>query len=230
MTDARLVSFAERVRTVRAAFKADMKALREEIAETDLDAAAVMRLASWMDKDETDRLDREAVDEQYRFLAGVLPEPAELPESGQIATAAALYADGMTVRAVAKEMGVSTGRAHKLKVLAAAFTGVHRAVNVNVNKPVNTHRADPETGELPREMTAKDLGDPMLVIDKPLDTISTESVGQPSAPAPTADVPPEPPSSPTDPTPAITDADALAAMDDAHAKLMALRAARKAAA
>jgi len=163
MTDARLVSFAERVRTLRAAFKEDMKTLREQIAESDLDPAAVVRLAAWMDKDETARVEQEAIDEQYRFLAGVLPEPAELPEDGQIAKAAALYADGMTVRAVAKEMGVSTGKAHKLKVLAAAFKDVHRAVNVNVN----THGADPETGELPREMTADDLGDMALLAKKP---------------------------------------------------------------
>ena len=133
MTDARLIAFAERVSALRAQHKADMQVLRDEIAQTGKhDVAAVMRLAAWMDKDETDRAEREALDEQYRFLAGVLPEPAELPENGQIATAAALYADGMTVRAVAKEMGVSTGRAHKLKVLAAAFTGVHRAVNVGL--------------------------------------------------------------------------------------------------
>ena len=128
--DSKVLAFAERVLSIRCTAKADMDTLRQQIIEADLDPAAVTRLASWLEKDEAKRAEQDAVDEQYRFLAGLLPEPAELPEESQIAKAAALYADKLTVRAVAKEMGVSVGRAHKLKVLAAAFT-VHERVNVN---------------------------------------------------------------------------------------------------
>lgn len=139
--DAKVLTFAERVLSIRAIAKADMDTLRQQIIEADLDPAAVARLATWLEKDEAKRAEQDAIDEQYRFLAGLLPEPAELPEESQIAKAAALYADKLTVRAVAKEMGVSVGRAHKLKILAAAFT-VHE--RVNVNKPAH----DPDTGEI----------------------------------------------------------------------------------
>lgn len=128
--DRKVLTFAERALSIRAIAKADMDTLRQQMVEADLDPSAVLRLASWLERDEAKRAEQDAIDEQYRFLAGVLPEPAELPEESDIAKAAALYADKMTVRAVAKEMGVSVGRAHKLKVLAAAFT-VHAPMNVN---------------------------------------------------------------------------------------------------
>ena len=88
-----------------------------------------------MRKDELARFEQEAVDDQYRFLVGLRPEPAELPRKGELATAAALFAQKLTVRAVAKKMGISVGGAHKLKVRAAAFN-VQPHVNMNTEQEV----------------------------------------------------------------------------------------------
>lgn len=123
-----VTAFAERLNALAAAYKEDVSAVIEEAKEAEVDPAALRRLASWMRKDEIDRLEQEAVDDQYRFLAGMRSTPAELPTEGELATAAALYASDMTTRAVAKEMGISVGKAHQLKLKAAAFN-VHPSVN-----------------------------------------------------------------------------------------------------
>lgn len=120
--------FADRLNALAAAYKDDVSAVIEEAKQAEVDPAALRRLASWMRKDEIDRLEQEAVDDQYRFLAGMRPAPAELPTEGELATAAALYASDMTIRAVAKDMGISVGKAHQLKLKAAAFN-VHPRVN-----------------------------------------------------------------------------------------------------
>ena len=69
------------------------------------------------------------MDHQYRFLAGLRPK-RQMPAGSELAQAASLYAADMPVRTVAKEMGISVGKAHKLKVKAAAFT-VQPLVNMN---------------------------------------------------------------------------------------------------
>ena len=234
--DNKVRTFAERALSIRCVAKADMDTLRQQMIEADLDPSAVLRLASWLEKDEAKRAEQDAIDDQYRFLAGVLPEPAELPEESQIAKAAALYADKLSVRAVAKEMGVSVGRAHKLKVLAAAFT-VHERVNVN------TPAHDPDTGEIVengdrkpqgddtrtpepsrsaevvatpcREMTEDDLGDPLLVIDRDRARFR-EKVRRVAA-----SVKPQEAHGPT-----ISDDDAWAAADAAGAEFLAAKRAR----
>ncbi len=123
-----VVAFAERLIALADAYKADVASVIEDAKEAEVDPAALRRLAAWMRKDEIDRLEQEAVDDQYRFLAGMRPTPAELPTEGELATAAALYASDMSVRAVAKDMGISVGKAHQLKLKAAAFN-VHPKVN-----------------------------------------------------------------------------------------------------
>lgn len=143
MTDARIKSYADRLLALTEQHKADMAEVIEEAKADEVDVSALRRLVAWMRKDELARLEQEAVDDQYRYLAGLAPEPATLPSEGDLATAAALFADGLTIRAVAKEMGISVGKAHQLKVKAAAFN-VHRDVNMNMNTPAH----DPDTGEI----------------------------------------------------------------------------------
>lgn len=58
-----------------------------------------------------------------------------MPRGSQLATAASLYADGMTIRDVAEKMGVSVGKAHTLKMKAAAFN-VQPHVNMNAEQEV----------------------------------------------------------------------------------------------
>lgn len=99
-----------------------------------------------MRKDELARFEQEAVDDQYRFLVGLRPEPAELPRKGELATAAALFAQKLTVRAVAKKMGISVGGAHKLKVRAAAFN-VQPHVNMNTVRETALQQSAKGSGE-----------------------------------------------------------------------------------
>jgi uncharacterized protein (UPF0335 family) len=141
-TQETITSFVERLVALREAFKGDVQTLAEQAKAAEVDMAALRRLASWMGKSEVERAEQDALDDQYRFLAGMLPAPAELPPESEIAKAAALYADKMTIRAVAKEMRISVGKAHALKIKAAAFT-VHPEMNVN-SAPAH----DPETGEV----------------------------------------------------------------------------------
>lgn len=145
-----IAAFADRMVTLADAYKADLAGIVEEAKEVEVDAGALKRLASWKRKDSIKRDEAEALDHQYRFLAGEVPDAAELPAGGELATAVRLYGEGMTVTQVQAEMGVSRGKAHKLKTQAAAFAGVHVHANMN---------ADPETGELPRDMVEGDLGE-----------------------------------------------------------------------
>jgi hypothetical protein len=133
MTDKKIRDFADRLTKLADAYKADRAALLAKAKNANIEPAALQRLVAWMRKDELVRLEQEAVDDQYRFLAGMLPAPAHLPKKGELATAAALYNDGLPTRAVAKKMGISLGKAHKLKVKAAAFN-VQPHVNMN-NEP-----------------------------------------------------------------------------------------------
>lgn len=140
-TASSITSFAERLIALAADHRSDVETVLEQAKAAEVDTAALRRLVAWMRKDEATRAEQEAVDDQYRFLAGLRATPAELPAEGQLATAAALFADKMTIRAVAREMGISVGKAHQLKIKAAAFN-VHPVVNMN------TPAHDPATGEI----------------------------------------------------------------------------------
>ena len=99
-----------------------------------------------MRKDELARLDQQAVDNQFRFHAGLRPTEAEIPHGGQLAMAASLYADGKTVRAVAEQMGISVGKAHKLKMEAAAFN-VQAQMNMNTAHETALQTVEPDSEE-----------------------------------------------------------------------------------
>ena len=138
-----IASLADRLTTLADAYKADVDAVIEDAKRAEVDTSALRRLVSWQRKDATKRTEQEAIDHQYRFLAGELDEPAALPAEGELAEAARHYADKLTVRQVAGVMKVSVGKAQKLKTLAALFT-VHAEMNVN------TSPHDPKTGEIPQ--------------------------------------------------------------------------------
>lgn len=140
--DAKLKSFAERLLRVRDDAKADIETIMEQAEGQDIDKPGLRRLAAWMGKDEKKRAEQEAIDDQMRFLAGLLPKPAELPADGQIATAAALFADKLTIREVAASMKISVGKAHQLKTLAAMFT-VHQKMNVNACEKIGHNSRRP---------------------------------------------------------------------------------------
>jgi uncharacterized protein (UPF0335 family) len=134
-------SFADRLQRLADDYKADVDVVLEDAKKADIDPGALRRLVSWLRMDEVTRAEREAIDEQYRFLAGELAQPAALPTEANLTKVVELLRQRMTVRQIAKELGVSVGKAHKLKVQAAAFT-VHDGVNMN------TPPHDEQTGEI----------------------------------------------------------------------------------
>jgi uncharacterized protein (UPF0335 family) len=139
----KLVAFADRLRNLREAFKQDASDLIEDATAADIEAPALRRLVSWLSQDHAKRAEREAIDDQYRFLAGERATPATPPAESLLALAIDLYRSQATVRTVAETLGVSVGKAHALRAQAAAFL-VH--VNMNMNAPKV------------REMVADDIG------------------------------------------------------------------------
>jgi uncharacterized protein (UPF0335 family) len=171
-----VLALADRLANLKEAYKADCDAVMEDAEAAEVDKPGLRRLVSWRGKDAAKRAEQEAIDDQYRFLAGDRPTPATLPPDSELARAIALYAAHQTVRQVAETLDVSVGKAQKLRTLAKAFD-VHFSVNVNaVNAPPREMTAgdlgewlplhDADTGELPREMVADDLGDPLWVVDR----------------------------------------------------------------
>jgi uncharacterized protein (UPF0335 family) len=162
-----IASLADRLANLSEAYKADVAAVMEDAEQAEVDKTGLRRLVSWRNKDAIKRAEQEAIDEQYRFLAGERDKPASVPRGGELAVAIQLFGEHKTVRDVAKTMGVSVGKAQKLKTLAAAFAGaVHVHLNVNA-AAVEMTDADLGTAEPVREMVADDIGDPLLLVDKP---------------------------------------------------------------
>jgi hypothetical protein len=163
MTTNKLAELAQRKAKLANDYKVAVAALRDEAKEANIDPAALGRLVTYMRKDEQARLDQQAVDDQYRFLAGLRSAAAEIPPGGQLAMAAALYAKDMKVRAVADKMGISVGKAHKLKVEAAAFN-VQPRVNMNVAQkngdngsvPAAAHGAAPRQPKTAKQQPVED--------------------------------------------------------------------------
>jgi uncharacterized protein (UPF0335 family) len=140
-----IASLSERLANLHDTYKADVEGVIEDAKKVEVEPAALRRLVSWKRIPSVKRAEREAIDDQYRFLAGELPTPATLPPDSELATAVRLFNDDMSVRQVAEEMEISVGKAHKLKTHAAAFK---ESVHVQMN--MNTPKA--------REMVADDIG------------------------------------------------------------------------
>lgn len=175
MTDAsfsnqpKVLALADRLANLKEAYKADCDAVMEDAEAAEVDKPGLRRLVSWRGRDAAKRAEQEAIDDQYRFLAGDRPTPAELPPDCELAKAIALYRADNTVRQVAETLDVSVGKAQKLRTLAKAFD-VHFPVNVNTVNTVEMTADD--LGKLDlvlsedqtvREMVADDLGDPLLI-------------------------------------------------------------------
>ena len=171
---AKLTAFADRMRNLREAFKEDVSSLIDDAGEANIEAPALRRLVSWLSQDHGKRAEREAIDDQYRFLAGERATPATPPAESLLALAIELYRNDATVRTVAETLGVSVGKAHALRTQAAAFL-VH--VHENVNTP-----------KMP-EMVAGDLGEWLPPHDLGTGEILAEEI---SLKAPAASILPSP--------------------------------------
>lgn len=139
---AKLTAFADRLRNLREDFKEDVQSLMNDAGEANIEGPALRRLVSWLAQDHAKRAEKEAIDEQYRFLAGERATPATPPAGSMLALAIDLYRNEATVRTVAETLDVSVGKAASLRSQAAAFL-VHVHENVNTPK-IPLH--NPETG------------------------------------------------------------------------------------
>jgi hypothetical protein len=147
MTNNRIPAFAGRLEKLSDDYKTARADLIAEAKEADVDPGALLRLVARLRKSEQERLEQDALDYQYQFLAGLRPEGAQMPTRGELEAAAALYAQNLPVRAVAKKMGISTGKAHKLKLKASAFT-VQPQVNMNAPQEMaDGHGATPPAAQ-----------------------------------------------------------------------------------
>src|SRR4051812_37926161 len=93
-----ITRFAERLTKLADDYKEDVSLVIEDAKKADVDTGALRRLVAWQRMDSIKRAEREAIDEQYRFLAGELDEPATLPEEGELSQAVRFYSDKLTVR------------------------------------------------------------------------------------------------------------------------------------
>ena len=105
MTDNKIAILAEQLKQLKDDYKKGHAALLDEAKKAEIDPGALQRLVAWMRKNEFARLEQEVLDDQYRFLTGLRSTPATLPAEGELARAAALYAQKLTVRAVAEKSG-----------------------------------------------------------------------------------------------------------------------------
>lgn len=150
----KVVLFAERLKRITEAYRADVESIIEDAKKAEVDPSGLRRLVAWMRRDSVKRAEQEAIDHQYRFLAGEVDEAAALPTDGELARAVSLYEDKHSVRQVAETLKISVGKAHKLKVLAAAFI-VHQEMNT-VNDPpaVESALVDPIPPFLDKRVSA----------------------------------------------------------------------------
>lgn len=147
----KIARFADRLVKLADDYRDDKASVIEDAKKAEIDTAALGRLVSWMRKDHIKRAEQEAIDEQYRFLAGENETPATLPPEGMLSEAARLYRDKLSVRQVAGVLKISTGKAFKLKALAELFT-------VHVRADVNTeHDADGVITETPAERSVGEV-------------------------------------------------------------------------
>ena len=135
-------TLAAQLRDLQDAAKAQVQGVLARAEEAGLDPAGLRRFVSWKRKDEAKRAQQEAIDQQCRYLAGERDTPAQLPIGCELAQALNLYRRDFTVRQVAEELRISTGKAGKLRQLSRMFD-VH--VHATVDK-APSH--DPETGEI----------------------------------------------------------------------------------
>lgn len=135
-------TLAAQLRAIQDGSKQQIEKLAERAEAAGFDPAGLRRFVAWKRKDEAKRAQQEAIDQQCRYLAGERETPAQLPIGCELAQALNLYRRGLTVRQVAEELHVSTGKAGKLKQLSRMFI-VH--VHATVDK---TPDHDPDTGEI----------------------------------------------------------------------------------
>lgn len=153
---------------LQAANKDKVDVFMERVGAAGLDPAGLRRFVSWKKQDQEKRAQREAVDQQCRYLAGERDTPAALPIGCELARALNCYRRNMTVRQTAVELGVSHGKAGKLRDLARMFdVHVHARVDkrrkdklevISPPEAATLPAHDPSTGEVFESTAGPDQG------------------------------------------------------------------------
>jgi uncharacterized protein (UPF0335 family) len=139
-------ALAGELRDLQDATKGKTTSIMERALGAGFDPAGIRRFVAWKRQDQEKRAQREAIDHQCRYLAGEVETPAVLPIGCELYRALHLYRRKMTVRQVADEMKISTGKAGNLYKLARMF-GVH--VHDNVDSPKVDMITPPAAAALP---------------------------------------------------------------------------------
>lgn len=168
MTDARkqFQTMAAQLRDLQDANKKGVEKLLSKAEGQGVDPAGLKRFVAWKRQNEEKRAQREAIDQQCRYLAGERETPAELPIGCELYRAVHYYRRNFTVRQVADEMEISTGKAGKLRELAQMFiVHVHESVDKQHDGDgvIIESNAAPQADEQPSPPQAADPAKPIPV-------------------------------------------------------------------
>jgi len=160
-------ALALQIRDLQDNHKDNLEKVLEHAEDAGVDRAGLRRFVAWKRQDPEKRAQKEAIDRQCQYLAGERDTPAVLPIGCELAQAINCFRRNMTVRQVAGELQISTGKAGKLRQLARMF-----AVDVHVHADVDNTA---EGGRV-------DVISPPEVADLPLHDPETGEIAEPASP------------------------------------------------
>jgi len=173
-------AIALHIRNLQDTHKDNIEKVLEHADDAGIDRAGLRRFVSWKRKDPEKRAQNEAIDQQCQYLAGERDTPAVLPVGCELAQAINCFRRNMTVREVAEELRISTGKAGKLRQLARMFdVGVHVHDDVDSDRRLDVI-TPPEVAALPAhdpdtgEVQEADEGRPVVEIAADIAALPTE--------------------------------------------------------
>jgi uncharacterized protein (UPF0335 family) len=142
-------ALATQFRDLQDANKENVSKFLENVEAKGIDRGGLRRFVAWKRKDSEKRAQQEAIDQQCLYLAGERDTPADLPIGCELYRALHCFRRNMTVLQAAEELGVSNGKAGKLRQLARMFdTSIHTKVD-GCRKPKLDVITPPEVAALP---------------------------------------------------------------------------------
>jgi hypothetical protein len=142
-------ALAAQFRDLQDANKDNVDKFLERVGGHGIDRAGFRRYVARKRQNSEKRAQQEAIDQQCLYLAGERDTPAQLPIGCELARALNCFRRNMTVLQAAEELGVSNGKAGKLRQLARMFdTSIHTKVDGR-RKPKLDVITPPEVAALP---------------------------------------------------------------------------------
>jgi hypothetical protein len=142
-------ALATQFRDLQDSNKENVSKFLENVEAKGIDRGGLRRFVAWKRQNSEKRAQQEAIDQQCLYLAGERDTPAQLPIGCELYRALHCFRRNMTVLQAAQELGVSNGKAGKLRQLARMFdTSIHTKVDGR-RKPKLDVISPPEVGALP---------------------------------------------------------------------------------